>query len=281
MLLLLCLSYFSFANDNRIEGSIFINSPVNQTINNIRKITGMSKKQVKNIIHIENTDLIKAINYVAQKLEEFNIRLAKLEQNKDESAKQAYAEMKNGELNSFDTKTIQSYKQESEEKQQQARAANALYAVRSNSLEQLAESLSKRKDETGKQANEELKNGNLNGAETKLMESYKQECVEEQECIEKQKQTKAADAYALAKVSILKSNYKDAETYYQQAVQLNPNNVLYTNSIPTYNQQLIFVVNQIQPLTPQTTFTNPTIPSINQIQPVIPQTTFTNPSIQR
>jgi hypothetical protein len=309
VLLLLCSSYFLFANDNIIDNSTFINSPVkqiNNTIYKINKIYGIPKKQAEKLIYKAKTesktktDLKLIRDYLAQRdaenaqrNAEFNIRLKKLElsTSKDESGKQANADLKNGDINGTDTKTTQSYKQESKEIQQQTRAANALYVVRSNSLEQLAESLSKRKDETGKQANAELKNGDLNGAETKLMQSYKQEepnkqeCVEKQdelekqECIEKQQQTRAADAYALAKVSILKSNYNEAETYYQQAVQLNPNNVLYTNSIPTYKQQLIFVINQLQPGIPQSTFTNPAIPTINQLQLGIPQTTFTNPAI--
>ena len=334
VLLLICLSYFSFANDNIINNSTFIDTTVSQTnitnnivnknISNANKTSGIPKKEFIKIVSKtkkigEELNIIKKeSDYNKERDAESSIRLANLEnkyaniekqlglsRSKDESEKQANAELNDGNPDGSDTKLIQSYKQESDEKQQQTRAANALYIVRSNSLAQLSESLSKRKDKTGKQAKAELKKGDLKGVETKLIRSYKQEeqkneeCVEKQdelekqECIEQQ-QTRADDAYALAKVSILNSNYKEAENYYQQAVQLNPNNELYKNSLPLYNQQLLFVINQSQPQTnstnlaipeinqnqsgiPQTTYTNPTIPDLNQSQP---QTTFTNHTIQ-
>jgi tetratricopeptide (TPR) repeat protein len=107
----------------------------------------------------------------------------------------------------------------------------ALHEVKLETLvkefQEFKEILSKRDDEIAKQAQAKLDDGDFEGAEALFKLSFKQHA----EDVENQQKTQAADAFALAKIKVLQLNYPEAKSYYQQAVQLDPENALYLNML--------------------------------------------------
>jgi tetratricopeptide (TPR) repeat protein len=93
--------------------------------------------------------------------------------------------------------------------------------------QELKESLTKRDDETAKQAQAKLADGDFEGAEALFQKSYTQHS----EGVEIQKKVQAADAFALASIQALQLNYPEALTFDQKAVQLDPENALYLNQL--------------------------------------------------
>jgi len=86
------------------------------------------------------------------------------------------------------------------------------------------------RDETdtfAKKAKERLDEGDLEGAEKLLHQSLEQNL----QAFKARKKAAAADAFELAKLSELKLDYQGALLYYEQAVELAPENRIYLNEL--------------------------------------------------
>lgn len=86
--------------------------------------------------------------------------------------------------------------------------------------QELESQLASRSDDIAKQAKAFLEEGKLEDAE-KLFKQALQNDVK----------NAAANAFSLAQIKVLQINYPEATTYYQQAVQLDPENALYLNDL--------------------------------------------------
>ncbi|MCP3897019.1 MAG: tetratricopeptide repeat protein, partial [Moraxella sp.] len=75
------------------------------------------------------------------------------------------------------------------------------------------------------QAKARLDEGDLEGAEALLLQSLEQHLRN----IEKEKQSAASDAFELAGIKQLQLDFKSARSYYQKAVELDPQNSLFLN----------------------------------------------------
>lgn len=87
---------------------------------------------------------------------------------------------------------------------------------------ELESQLASRTDDVAKQAKAFLEAGKLEDAE-KL---FKQSLASKLNIVKEA----AAEAFALAQIKVLQLNYPEAKNYYQQAVQLDPENALYLNA---------------------------------------------------
>ena len=85
---------------------------------------------------------------------------------------------------------------------------------------ELDSQLAGRSDETAQQAQAFLADGKLEEAE----QLFKQALANDVK-------NAAANAFSLAQIKVLQLNYPEAKTYYQQAVQLAPDNALYLNNL--------------------------------------------------
>ena len=93
---------------------------------------------------------------------------------------------------------------------------------------ELEERLTQRsaEDELIAQAKQKLDKGDLEGAEKALLQSFERNLA----AISEKKKAAAANAFALGLVKELKLDYAGAEKFYEQAVQLEPDNTAYLNS---------------------------------------------------
>ena len=85
---------------------------------------------------------------------------------------------------------------------------------------ELESQLANRNDEIAQQAQAFLADGKLEAAE----QLFKQALANDVK-------NAAANAFSLAQIKVLQLNYPEAKTYYQQAVQLAPDNALYLNNL--------------------------------------------------
>jgi tetratricopeptide (TPR) repeat protein len=75
-------------------------------------------------------------------------------------------------------------------------------------------------------AKKKLNDGDLEGAETLLVQSYESHL----EQIEKERKSAASDAFDLAGIKSLKLDYQGAFEYYKKAVEMDPDNSRYLNN---------------------------------------------------
>ncbi len=94
-------------------------------------------------------------------------------------------------------------------------------------LQEIKENLAKRDDDIAKQAQVKLDDGDFEAAKHLFERSFQQHA----ENTKNQQKQQAADAFALANISTLQLNYPEAKRYYQQAVQLDPENALHLNRL--------------------------------------------------
>lgn len=123
-------------------------------------------------------------------------------------------------------KALKRLQQEVNEQAKKNRGQEVTLAMLVKDFQEFKETLAKRDDDVAKQAQEKLDEGDFEAAKPLFERSLQKHA----ENTKNQQKQQAADAFALASISRLQLNYPEAKHYYQQAVQLDPENAWYSKS---------------------------------------------------